>query len=83
MKEELIPFMADVPKQIVRRLYEFKKGSANPRFFDAVPIPEDGSIAVPLMITCKGEDKLMLGIGKNKDLARKAAAKSALNELQK
>lgn len=83
MKDELSQFMAEVPKQIVRRLYEFNKGSANPRFFEAVSIPEDGSLAVPLKITCKGEEKLLLGIGKNKGLARKAAAKCALNELQK
>lgn len=83
MKDELQQFMEDVPKQIVRRLYEFNKGSANPKFFNAILIPDDGTLGVPLKIMCKGEEKLVLGIGKNKELARKAAAKCALNELQK
>ena len=82
MKDELRQFMKVIPKQIVRRLYEFNKGGAEPMFHKAVELP-DGLLAVPLRIMCKGEKKLVLGIGKNTELARKAAAKCALNELQK
>lgn len=84
MKDELRQFMKEIPKQIVRRLYEFNKGSAKPKFYKVVEIPnDDGLLAVPLRIMCKGEERLVLGIGKNTELARKAAAKCALNELHK
>lgn len=81
MKNEIHQFIADVPKQVVRRLFEFQSGSANPKFFSPVLIPEEGTMAVPLKFTCRGEEKLIVGIGKNKHLAKKAAAKKALIEL--
>lgn len=83
MKNEILQFMADVPMQIVRRLFEFNKGSAKPRFYKHETIQEDNSVAVPLKFICKGEEKFVVGFGKNKDLARKAAAKRALNDLIK
>lgn len=83
MKEELKQFMSDVPKQIVRRLFEYNRGSAKPRFFDSERIPQDGSFAVPLKIMCREEEKTLVGFGKTKELAKKAAAKRALIELQK
>lgn len=81
MKNEIHQFIADVPKQVVRRLFEFQSGSANPTFFEAETIPEEGTVAIPLKFKCRGKEKLILGIGKNKHLAKKAAAKKALIEL--
>lgn len=80
IKGELHEFMADVPKQIVRQLFEFHKGSAKPRFSKHQVI-ETGDTAVPVRIECRGEIKVFVGIGKNRELAKKAAAKRALKEL--
>jgi endoribonuclease Dicer len=82
MRNEIHQFIADVPKQVVRRLFEFQSGSANPKFFNSEPIPGENTVAVPLKFTCRGDEKLIVGIGKNKHLAKKAAAKKALIELE-
>lgn len=81
MKSEIHEFMINVPKQIVRQLFEFEKGNAEPRFFKHRVIDED-SVAVPVEITLRGERKIFIGIGKNKSVARKCAAKLALKALK-
>lgn len=83
MSGEIHEFIADVPKQIVRQLFEFHRGSAEPKFYMHEIINETGEIAVPVRIRCRGETKFFIGIGKNRELAKKAAAKIALKELMK
>lgn len=77
MHKELDKFMADVPIQMVRKLYEHP--SANPSFDDAVV--EDDIVMVGCRFTCNGEILLVHGFGNNKDNAKRAAAKLALYKL--
>lgn len=79
MKKELREFMTTVPLQIVRQLFEYEKGSAEPKFWDAETYDEH--VCVPVEILCRGEKKILIGIGKNKTLAKKCAAKLALKAL--
>lgn len=86
LKQELHEFMVDVPLQIIRQLYEYEKGSAEPKFYDSV-VCEDFSVAVPVEIFC-GLDKdgvkikkVFVGVAKNKSLAKKGAAKLAMKAL--
>ena len=72
--------MVNVPMQIVRQLFEFEKGKAEPKFYDVENMGED--VGVPLKIKCRGEEKIFLGVGKNKSLAKKCAAKLALKALK-
>lgn len=81
IKSELHEFIADVPKQIVRQLFEFHRGSAEPKFYKHEIIPETGEIAVPVLVKHRGEPKVFVGIGKNRETAKKAAAKIALKQL--
>lgn len=81
LKTELNMFMHDVPLQIVRQLFEYEKGKAEPKFYEKVKL-DDGMIGVPLEFKCKGEKKLVLGVGKNRGLAKKCAAKLALKALR-
>lgn len=69
--------MANVPIQVVRRLYEYP--NANPEF-DAVHVDNEISM-IPLRFTCKGEIFVVHGFGTNKDNAKRAAAKLALSKL--
>lgn len=78
MQKELHRFMRDVPIQVVRKLYEFP--NANPEFDDAVV--EDDIVMVGLRFTCNGEILLVHGFGSNRDNAKRAAAKIALQKLQ-
>lgn len=78
MDTDLHKLMNKVPKQIVRRLYEFP--NAQPKFFDAEKIDEE-TVIVPLQFKCKYECTIVYGFGKNKEYARKAAAKLALQKL--
>lgn len=80
LKNEIQLFIIDVPKQIVRRLFEFEKGKADPKFFEK-EILDDKMIGQPLEFKCKGEKRVVLGVGKNKTLAKKCAAKLALRAL--
>lgn len=81
LKDELHEFMENIPLQIIRQLYEHEKGSAKPKFFDAQDLG-NGSVAVPLKFNCGvNEEKLVVGYGKNKKLAKKSAAKLAMKEL--
>lgn len=77
MQKELNRFMANVPIQIVRRLYEYP--NANPEF-DAETVDNEITV-VPLRFTCKGDIWVVHGIGTNKDNAKRAAAKLALSKL--
>lgn len=81
MKGELCEFIADVPKQIVRQLFEFHRGSAEPKFYKHEIIEETGEVAVPVSIKYRNESKIFVGIGKNRETAKKAAAKIALKQL--
>lgn len=79
IKNELHEFMIDVPKQIVRRLFEYP--NANPKFFDTQSVSEE-MIAVPVEFTCRDQKLVMIGYGKNRELAKKAASKLALQKLE-
>lgn len=69
MQPVLIKFMKDVPKQIVRKLYEYPK--AEPRFFNAETVED--KVAVPLTFKMKGcpDAQLVIGFGQNKKSAKK------------
>jgi endoribonuclease Dicer len=82
MKDEIHAFMVNVPLQVVRRLYEYHKGSANPKFYASETIEETGDVAVPVKFKCHGVDKVVIGIGKNRKISKNAAAKRALMELE-
>lgn len=77
MKVELDKFMANVPIQLVRKLYEYP--NANPEF-DA-PAVDGDVVLVNLRFTCNGEILLVHGFGANKENAKRAAAKLALSKL--
>lgn len=71
--------MANVPIQMVRRLYEFP--NANPEFDDPTVDKELDTVLVNLRFTCNGEIRLVHGFGANKENAKRAAAKLALSKL--
>lgn len=79
MEKELIKFMANVPIQLVRQLYEWP--NANPEFDAPVPNEELDTVLVSLRFTCNGEILLVHGFGNNKENAKRAAAKLALSKL--
>lgn len=82
MQNEIEKFMLDVPLQIIRRLYEFQSGKAEPKFYRTEVIDGDENVAVPLKIKDnQRNDKFIIGIGKNRKMAKEAAAKKALIEL--
>lgn len=82
MKNEIHKFMQDIPIQITRRLFEFQGGIADPKFYKTEIIEGDENIAVPLKIkTRDGVEKFFIGFGKNRKIAKEAAAKKALSEL--
>lgn len=78
MRNELDKFMRDVPIQVVRKLYEFP--NANPEFDD--PIVDEDVVMIGLRFTCNGEILIVHGFGTNRDNAKRAAAKIALQKLQ-
>ncbi|XP_031624659.1 endoribonuclease Dicer-like [Contarinia nasturtii] len=81
MSFELHKFMANVPIQMVRQLYEYP--NANPDFEPPVVDEETGIVLVNLQFTCNGEILLVHGFGTNKDNAKRAAAKLALSKLRR
>ncbi|KAL7037571.1 hypothetical protein ACKWTF_009277 [Chironomus riparius] len=82
MQHEIHKFMNDVPIQITRRLFEFQGGIAEPRFYSTELIEDDDNVAVPLKIkTRDGKEKIIIGFGRNRKIAKEAAAKKALTEL--
>ncbi|CRK99124.1 CLUMA_CG012128, isoform A [Clunio marinus] len=80
MKKELHEFQVNVPKQIVRQLFEFEKGKAEPKFYQAFEADEE-TIAVPVEVLCRGKKQYFVGLGKNQVVAKKCAAKLALRAL--
>jgi endoribonuclease Dicer len=82
INKELHEFMNDVPKQIVRQLYEYDKGAADPKFTEAFEIEEHQMIGVGVEVFIKDERKTFVGVGDNKKVAKKCAAKLALKALQ-
>lgn len=77
MKNELHKFMANVPIQVVRKLYEFP--NASPEFDD--PVVDDDVVMMKVRFTCNGDILEVYGFGNNKDDAKRAAAKLALTKL--
>lgn len=80
MYKELDKFMANVPIQVVRKLYEYP--NANPEFDAPVVDENNDRTLVSLRFTCNGEILLVHGFGTNKDNAKRAAAKLALLKLR-
>lgn len=78
MHNEISTFMQHVPLQPVERLQEFR--GANPKFEDAHV--EDDITCVNLRFTGKHDVMQVTGFGRNKDEARRAAAKTALIRLE-
>lgn len=81
MEKELHEFMNKVPKQIVRQLYEYDGGSADPKFTEAFFLEEYGMTTVGVEVTVDRKRELFCGIGVNKILAKKCAAKMAVKAL--
>ncbi|XP_070496244.1 endoribonuclease Dcr-2 isoform X2 [Chironomus tepperi] len=82
MQHEIHKFIYDVPIQITRRLFEFQGGIAHPQFYKTEFIENDDNVAVPLKIKMRnGDEKIFIGFGKNRKIAKEAAAKKALTEL--
>ena len=86
LKQELHEFIANVPLQIIRQLFEYEKGVLKPEFYATEEIDEI-TVGVPLVVEWTDEKKertkkVFLGIGKNRVLAKKCAAKLCLRELQ-
>lgn len=81
MKSELEKFMRNVPIQMVRQLYEFP--NANPEFDAPIPNDELNTVLVNLRFTCNGQIFLVHGFGNNKENAKRAAAKIALQKLKR
>lgn len=79
MKKEIDKFIQNVPKQVIRQLYEFP--NAKPKFDDNIMVDVDGIVKVAVLFTYKGERLTVFGRGRNKKNAKRAAAKVALNKL--
>lgn len=77
LQTELDKFSKNVPKEIVRQLFEME--GVRPEFES--PVEVDDKMMVTLNFTLKGEKKQVHGFGSNKNDARKAAAKNALHLL--
>ncbi|XP_023029780.1 dicer-2 [Leptinotarsa decemlineata] len=78
MWKEINLFSANVPKNVVRRLFEWT--GAHPKFGQLVPVNKKKCV-VPLCFMLNGTPKYVHGFGSNKQMAKKAAAKLALRLL--
>ncbi|CAH1963376.1 unnamed protein product [Acanthoscelides obtectus] len=78
MWNELELFSQNVPKNSVKRLYEWH--GAHPQFGN-VMLTQNSKVIVPLQFLMNGVPKLVHGCGANKMMAKKAAAKLALRFL--
>lgn len=76
--EELHEFIENVPINLVRQLHEFPDAQV---VFNNAQAMENGVI-IQVKFNKNGEEKTAFGIGKNKNDAKKAAAKSALQILR-
>ncbi|XP_055622059.1 endoribonuclease Dicer [Toxorhynchites rutilus septentrionalis] len=80
LHQEIIAFTNNTPMQIIRQLYEFKPG-CSPSFSQA--IVDDDTVMVKLHYTIRNQKHLAYGFGQNKDDAKRAAAKAALQVLHR
>nr|QXE98926.1 Dicer-2 [Aedes aegypti] len=80
MGNEILTFTENTPIQIVRQLYEFKP-SCKPTFSRA--IPDEDTVLVKLRYEIRNQQHEAYGFGQNKDDAKRAAAKAALQVLRK
>ncbi|KAJ8981848.1 hypothetical protein NQ317_001811 [Molorchus minor] len=80
MWKEIDLFSRNVPKNAVRRLFEWP--GTYPKFGNALATSNDKSL-VPLRFMLNGREKVVYGCGTNKVMAKKAAAKLALRSLEK
>lgn len=78
LQTEINKFIANTPIQLVRQLYEYP--GANPKFDD--PVVEEDVVMISVRFTCKGQFCRVEGFGKNKENAKRAAAKVALQKLK-
>uniref|UniRef100_A0A182PZN5 Dicer-2 n=1 Tax=Anopheles farauti TaxID=69004 RepID=A0A182PZN5_9DIPT len=78
LRDEIANFTLDTPIQVVRQLYEHPE--AKPHF--SKPIVEDEVVYVKLSYTHRSKRQKVYGFGKNKEDARRAAAKIALNRMK-
>lgn len=78
LQDELDKFSQNVPKEIVRQLFEMQ--GVHPEF--ETPVEVDDKVMVNLNFTLNGTKKQVHGFGSNKNDARKAAAKNALHLLK-
>lgn len=82
MQHEIHKCMNDVPVNIIRRLFEFQCGKAKPKFYSTEVINGDDNVAVTLKVMISdSSEKIFIGFGKNRKIAKQAAAKKALTEL--
>uniref|UniRef100_A0A182W963 Dicer-2 n=1 Tax=Anopheles minimus TaxID=112268 RepID=A0A182W963_9DIPT len=77
MRDEIASFSRNTPIQVVRQLYEHPE--AKPHF--SAPIVEDEVVYVKLTYTHRSQRRKVYGFGKNKEDARRAAAKIALSKM--
>lgn len=80
MHNEILTFTENTPIQIVRQLYEFKP-PCSPTFSRA--IPDEDTVLVKLRYRIRNQQHEAFGFGQNKDDAKRAAAKVALQELRR
>lgn len=80
MHHEIATFSVDTPIQIVRRLYEWKP-PCYPKFSQA--IVDDDTVLVKLRYRIRNVDHEAYGFGQNKEDAKRAAAKAAIQKLRK
>uniref|UniRef100_A0A182MYJ8 ribonuclease III n=1 Tax=Anopheles dirus TaxID=7168 RepID=A0A182MYJ8_9DIPT len=78
LRDEIANFTRDTPIQVVRQLHEHPE--ANPHF--GAPVVEDEVVYVKLSYTHRSKRQKVYGFGKNKEDARRAAAKLALNRMK-
>ncbi|CAG9768668.1 unnamed protein product [Ceutorhynchus assimilis] len=80
MWKEIETFSSNVPINLVRKLYEWRP-DPHPNF--GLPVEASSSkVVVPLQFMLDGRKQLVYGFGSNKLMAKKAAAKLALRQLQ-
>ncbi|KAF7283787.1 hypothetical protein GWI33_022827 [Rhynchophorus ferrugineus] len=80
MSKEIESFTANVPKNLVRKLYEWTP-DPHPTFMEAKEVVS-GTVMVPLQFVLNGRHREVYGFGSNKTNAKKAAAKLALRQLK-
>lgn len=75
MNNEIKMFSKNVPKQIVRQLYET---NCKPKFGDTLLPDKSKCVAISLTFSHEGKLHTVYGVGVNKQNAKKAASKMAL-----